>query len=182
MPALILFTLVMILVCNNAFNRRVTVHTKDEGGFENIHPLDMRLYYCDDVRDGSLLCAIAVFEDHTTGKTFALPLEGEQLISYEDAMYFVETLYEQKGNAFLCSLFEALCGAKTNISNVTFVRDLLPPDKKHTHMRTVDVLALLEKTVFENEVVLEEIDPVLVSHDGYKFVDIEQTRRYFDLP
>ncbi len=178
-PALILFTLVMILVCNNAFNRRVPLHTEEKGIAENIQPENLHVYYCDDVRDGSLLCAIAIFQDGRTGRTFALPLEGDQLVSYEGAMFFVDTLHEQKGDTFLCSLFESLCGKSVNIADVTYVRSLLPADKKHTHMRTVDVLALLETVVFENEIVLEELAPVLVSHDGYNFVDMEQTRRYF---
>ncbi len=180
-PTLVLFILAMILVCNNAFNRRVPVHIESGEHFDNIQPSNMHIYYCDDIRDGSLLCAIAIFEDDTSGKTFAFSLEGEQLVSYEGAMYFIETLYGQKGDAFLCSLFEALCGTHADVEQVTYVRDLLSVDKKHTHMRTADVLALLEAIVFDNEIVFEELAPVLVSHDGYQFVDTEQTRRYFSV-
>ncbi len=179
-PALVLFSLVMTLICDNAFDERVPVWTDDERKVEgSLLPTDPRIYYCMDPRDDTLQYAAMIFTDAATGEKFVIPVEGGQLVTYKNAMYFVKTLYEQEGSELLCLLFESLVGVHTDVGAVKDARDLLPNGKKHTHLRVSDLVELLASAAFSEETELEVLSPVLVAHNEYKWIDIAETRTYF---
>ncbi len=179
-PALVLFSVLMILICNHAFNKRVPVKTQDDALLEDISPTDVSIYYCENTWDGSLTCAVMVGLDRNTQKYFVLPVKGEQMVTYEGSMYYIDSLYRKKGTDIFCILFESMSGTAIGIEKVHNVRDFLPNDKKHEHKHMDDIIELIETSILDEKIESVQVDPVVTAHDTYELIEIFETRKLFD--
>lgn len=177
-PALILFSMLTWLICHHAFVGKVPVRTiGDREGMQEIPTDHMAIYYCEDPTSGTLSCVTMVFADTDAKTFFTLSIEGDLLIQYDNALYFVKTLWEHDGQDFLCCLFESLTGRAVDPNDVANIRDLLPEGKKEIYLRCSDIVEFLS-TVYA-DATPQEIPLGFSVHGEYKLLDLPETREHF---
>ena len=177
--ALILFSGIMAIVCYHAFSGHVFVRTED-----NVSPEDAlcvsepSIYYCLNTDDGSLAYAVLVFRDAASGETYLMHVEGEWLVTYRDALYYVRSLYAGDGVGGLCFLYESLTGASINADAID-ARTLLPESKRNSHFRFSDLAELLAESLGEE---MKEISPSFSQNEAHRLIDVPSTRAAFCAP
>ena len=103
-------------------------------------------------------------------------VEGEWLVTYKDALYYVKSLYATDPEASLCMLYHDLTSANTAPSVLVDARSLLSESKKTSKLRYSTLVELLATAM---GVEFKEILPVFVEHEGHRLIDVAQTRRVF---
>lgn len=175
--ALILFSGIMAIVCYHAFSGHVFVHRDDAMSPQNDFCVTQpQIYYCYNPDTGVLEYAALVFCDAVSGDTYLMHVEGDCLVTYRDALYYVKSLYAADPEGALCLLFHDLTGANLDPATVADARSLLPESKKNSHLR---YSALAELIADVKGTQLVEISPVFANTDAHRLIDVAETRRLF---
>lgn len=176
--ALILFSGIMAIVCYHAFSGHVFVRTDESTPPQSpISVSEPQIYYCLDAKSGSFTYAALAFRDAASGKMYLMHVEGDWLVTYRDALYYVKSLYANDGDEGLCLLYMSLTGAKTDPNDVIDARSLLPDSKKNSYFRFSDFAERLAATIGEE---ITELSPSFSQSEDHRVIDMSGTRDVFD--
>lgn len=166
--ALLIFSLVMIPICVGIFNSRVKERTGAHSGIADgelsgrntVYEFsDAVIYYAD---DGN---AVMVCVSDVEKILLLMPISADLPIRYEDKIYFVSSLCEQKGTGELFNIGNALTGIMPD--------HLFSVDVKHGDL-VKDVLDILK-----DEYGAYTTETVLVQTDGDGIADCVKTLEQF---